>query len=189
MAPKPPDPMDELKAKVSALETKVGSVEQNYQALLKTPPDAKILYDMARAAYAEYGNQIRHFSSTRSAVTVFLVTVGMTAFAGYLDKKFRFLADASLVFAVAALCVCLWFSYWTEKHALRYRDLWNLLNGAKSNAKLEKLDYDPGFFSILARMAKDPMNWILVLAVLAFICYANHTLSTATPAVPYYPWE
>ena len=180
--------VQELKDSVTSLQATVQNIDQHYKALLLATPDAKARYDAARAAYSEYGSQIRHFSTTRSALTVFLVTAGMTALAAYLDKRFLFLFVASVVFAGASLCVCLWFSYLTEKHVLRYKDIWNLLNGKPSEAKLENLTYDPGIFAPITRMLlHDAMNWLLLVPVVAFLWHYVPSLIQQLPR-RYFPW-
>ena len=102
-----PSQLKELSTEISGLKDTISEVERQYRVLQQTTPDPKARYDAARMAYSEYGNQIRHFSTTRSALTTFLLTVGMTAFATYLDKGIQFLFGAAIVFAIAAACVCL----------------------------------------------------------------------------------
>lgn len=165
----------ELERQLKECENSVGALKQENAKLTTALPDNKVFYDAARMAYAEYGNQIRHFSTIRSTLTVFLVTAGMTAFAGWLDKKYVFLLLAGMVFGASAIAVCLWFSFQTEKHVIFYKDVWRLLNGQESKVTLKNLTYPKKWGSIYWRMLWDPMNWLLILAALAFLCFAHRS--------------
>jgi len=45
----------------------------------------KVQPETLRLAYKEYGDQIRHFSTVRSALTTFLLTVSLASFAAYFN--------------------------------------------------------------------------------------------------------
>ena len=146
----------EIRALVADIETRLKTLEEASQKKLDD-----IQMATARMAYSEYGSQIRHFSTVRSALTTFLVTAGMTALAGYIDKQYPFLYWAGLIFAAAAVIVCGWFSMLTEKHVLLYKGAWNQIKGAA-----------PGGETTFGRMAIDPMNWLLILAAAGFMWFA-----------------
>jgi hypothetical protein len=180
--------LQDLTKKVDKLVTAVATAEKHYGEILTllTNPDAKLLSDHLRAAYSERGNQIRHFSTIRSALTVFLVTAGMTAYSGYQDKKSLFLFWASNVFVFASVVVCWWFSRKTERQVLRYKDTWKVLTGKQTIAVLTR-DLPKAEFR--KRMKRDLMNWLLIASAIGFLAYAWWSWFHPAPPVAYYPWE
>jgi len=117
--------------------------------------------------YQEVGNFIRHCSSVRSAVVSFLITVACAAFAAYFNTPTGFLIFVGHLMIVAALFVCLWFSYWTEKAELYLTKVWKWFDGDGP---------EPGGFKSFkggcetsGKVLKDPMNWVLILGVLSIV--------------------
>jgi hypothetical protein len=124
-----------------------------------------------RILYKEYGDQIRHFSTVRSGLTTFLVTVSLAAFSAYLGKipSDPFLMVAGMILLMTAILACLTFSFRTEKAVLRYKEVWTYLNGERSMDVERFPTFRPKVFAIWLRVAKDPMNWLLVLATAAIV--------------------
>ncbi len=172
---------------VVTLETRVKALEAGAQKKLDDTTIAT-----TRMAYTEYGSQIRHYSTIRSALTTFLVTAGMTSFAGYQDKKISFLFFAGLVFASAAILVCGWFSYKTERVVMRYKSEWNILRGvttATSHGPLQKKIIANLKQSIAGRMVIDLMNWLLILAAGSFLWIALQDFPQPGPAADNCSWS
>jgi hypothetical protein len=145
------------------------------------------LDDDLHTAYKEYSDEMRHFSTVRSALTTFLVTVSLAAFSAYFNKSqsHPFLVAAALVFALAAIAVCLEFSRRTSKALLRRRRIWKHFTGEATVTQLEDPDY-PGKWQILGKMVWDPTNSILLIG-LALIVLAFHyreSLSAILPTLP-----
>ena len=143
--------------------------------------------DNLRMAYKEYSDEMRHFSTVRSALTTFLVTVSLAAFSAYFNKSqtHPFLVAAALVFAGAAIAVCLEFSRRTSKAYLRRKRIWDHFAKGQTVTRLEAQDY-PSKTQTMGAMLKDATNYFLliglVLIVLAF--YYRDLLSTFLPALP-----
>jgi len=137
-------------------------------------------------AYKEYSDEMRHFSTVRSALTTFLVTVSLAAFSAYFNKSqsHPFLIAAALIFAVAAVAVCFEFSRRTSKAYLRRGRIWKHFTNAKPVTELEQKDY-PGPGQVVGKMLQDPTNYFLLiglgLIVLAF--YNRDSLSAFLPAL------
>ncbi len=128
--------------------------------------------DLFSAEFKEVGDAIRHFSTTRSALTTFLLTVGLGAFAAYFHRQQTspFFVAAGFTFLTASLVVCFRFSYLTERYRLYQRQLWV---DAKSTTLPQDFpagarDFHPPSRHVLAKMQRDSMNWLLssVVAVL-----------------------
>lgn len=83
--------------------------------------------------YKKHDDDIRHYSTTRSALTSFLMTAGLTLLAYYLSSSYPkerwFLPVAGILLLLTALFVCLIFSYRTERSSLHLRCLWKWANG------------------------------------------------------------
>jgi len=133
-----------------------------------------------KVEYAEVGNLIRHFSNVRSALTTFLLTVGVAAFSAYFQQpqspSCYFLVVGGL-FLVISVAVCLVFSYRTERMSLYQTELWKWSNGdapyASGNYPAGFKSHKPSPWELLARMRNDPMNWFLIgsiSGILLFVC-------------------
>ena len=129
----------------------------------------------ARVLYKEYGDQTRHFSTVRSALTTFLLTVSVTAFAAYFDrtKSSYFLIVAGFTALIAGVIVCRSFSYETEKAVLRYTHAWKVIEGKIPLG--ETLLHDPPEADVKKRVNEDKMNLLLsgaaaVVAVAFIVC-------------------
>lgn len=139
--------------------------------------------------YAEYGNEIRHYSTIRTSLTAFLVTVSLTAFAYYLNQAngSPFLMYAGLLFIALAVCAALHFSYRTERAVLRYRNLRSALSQPPDANGNSTVDWQRPGTKIAWRMFVDLMNWLLLAGVIALIYLFNkyglpHVSAPPTPA-------
>jgi hypothetical protein len=143
--------------------------------LLQSPPDAlaagaKIPIETYRLIYKEYGDQIRHFSTVRSAATTFLLAVSLGALSAYFNKAqtHPFLMIAGFFLLLAAGVVCLVFSFRTEKAVLRYKDCWRFVGGS-APAESQTAIHEPSLSDIVKRMLRDSMNLMLVVAVIVIV--------------------
>src|SRR5690242_10317845 len=111
-----------------------------------------------------------HYSTTRSALTTFLITVALTLFAAYFSTSYpphlRFFSAVAKVVMLAALGVCLVFSYRTERARLYRRNLWEW---SKQRGKYP-VKSDVKLRSVWKGMALDSMNWAL-LAMVGFTVF------------------
>jgi drug/metabolite transporter (DMT)-like permease len=139
-----------------------------------TPPTPMRLRaeDRFTIEYREVADNIRHYSATRSALTSFLMTVGLTLLAYYFiyDGRHIFLPIAGFVVLAAALLVCFEFSYLTERASIHLKALWKW-------SKNEVTEYpqigEPkkDYAGIWSEIWSDRMNPAL-LAVVALITMA-----------------
>lgn len=80
--------------------------------------------------YAEVGDLIRHYSTVRSALTTFLLTVSVGSFVAYhKDSSHSFLLVVGYLFLLVSAAACLVFSYRTESATLYQKALWKWSNG------------------------------------------------------------
>ena len=121
--------------------------------------------EVARLAYQEQGEMIRHFSSVRSALTTFLLTVALASYSAYFADRSVFLMIAGSLFLLAAIGVCLIFSYRTEKTVLRYKHLWDQIRAGHNIAGPLTI-YAPTESEIWGRMRRDKLNYLLILMCL-----------------------
>jgi len=121
--------------------------------------------------YKDAADNIRHYSTTRSALTSFLMTVGLTTLAYYFNFPAHplFLPITGIVVLMAAVFVCLTFSYRTERNIIHLKALWKWAIGEERNyPKLER----PSkvlLKRIYAEMWYDAMNVGLILVILVII--------------------
>ena len=147
------------------------------------PPNAD---DTLKLAYKEYSDEMRHFSTVRSALTTFLVTVTLGAFSAYFNKSSShpFLVAAGIIFAMAAVVVCLTFSWRTSKAFLQRKRVWKHFTGENPIVDWEELK--PPAPQIVAAMLIDAPNYFLLfglgLILLAF-SYRD-SLDNFLPALP-----
>jgi hypothetical protein len=156
---------NELKTLIAGLS------EGDRRQLRQEVSDKRIAEETFRLAYKEYGDQIRHFSAVRSALTTFLLTVALASFSAYFTSspKQPFLVAAGFIFSLAAVAACVTFSFRTEKSVLRYKDMWAFLGGEKS-MDLEILRiHESKSRTIWKKVGKDPLNWLLLAGVAGMI--------------------
>ena len=109
-------------------------VDQNETTHKPTPR----LNDEARfrIEYRKFDEDIRHFSTTRSALTTFLLTIGLGLLASHFSKDHPghpvYFPILGFVVLGAAVLACIVFSWRTERSALYLNELWNW---AKDNTK------------------------------------------------------
>jgi hypothetical protein len=174
-----------LKKRLEALTAEKTQADKRIKTVLAVT--ATVTDDNLRMAYKEYSDEMRHFSTVRSALTTFLVTVSLAAFSAYFNKSqsHPFLVAAALVFALAAIAVCLEFSRRTSRAYLRRKRIWNYFAKGESVSVLDDPKY-PSKMAIVGVMFKDATNYFLLiglgLIVLAF-CYRD-SLSAFLPALP-----
>src|ERR1700730_18677762 len=87
--------------------------------------------------YKKRDDDSRHFSNIRSALTTFLVTVGLGSLVGYFSKDHpthpEFFWIIGVIFFGAAILACFVFSWRTQWADLQVRRLWKWANGATKN--------------------------------------------------------
>ena len=174
-----------LKKRLEALAVEKAETDKRIKTVLAGV--ATVTDENLRIAYKEYSDEMRHFSTVRSALTTFLVTVSLAAFSAYFNKSqsHPFLVAAALVFALAAIAVCLEFSRRTSKAYLRRKRIWNHFALRQLVAVLDDPQY-PSKSVTLGAMLKDATNYFLLiglgLIVLAF--HYRDFLSGFLPSLP-----
>jgi len=128
----------------------------------------KIQPETLRLVYKEYGDQIRHFSTVRSALTTFLLTVSLASFAAYFNvsQTHPFLIVAGVIFLLAAIFTCLTFSFRTEKAVIRFKEIWKYLNHDKPTSFNKIPIHNPTLTEIWGRVFWDQMNWLIMIAAI-----------------------
>jgi hypothetical protein len=174
-----------LKKRLEALTVERAEADKRIKAVLGgagTATDENL-----RMAYKEYGDEMRHFSTVRSALTTFLVTVSLAAFSAYFNKSqsHPFLVAAALVFAAAAIAVCLEFSRRTSKAYLRRKRIWNHFAMRQLVSMLDDPGYPPRSLT-LGVMLQDATNYFLLigLGLIVAAFFYRDLLSTFLPALP-----
>jgi Na+/melibiose symporter-like transporter len=129
------------------------------------------LEDIARAAYHEQGAEIRHYSTVRSGLTVFLLTVSLGAFSTYFtqNQPHPFLLFASFIAMLAAIFACIHFSIRTERAVIRYVDLWEQLKKTQAGNTTQVRIARPNSLEVYLRVVKDKMNWLLLFAAISLL--------------------
>lgn len=74
-----------LKKRLEVLAAEKTQADKRIKAVLAAGTTATD--DNLRMAYKEYSDEMRHFSTVRSALTTFLVTVTLAAFSAYFNKS------------------------------------------------------------------------------------------------------
>jgi len=124
--------------------------------------------------YKKLDDDIRHYSTTRSALTSFLMTVGLTLLAysfsnGYPDHP-RFLWLTGLLILCAAVYVCLEFSRRTERSLIHQKGLWDWSKTmASPYPTRSEILRRAGRRAVLARMFSDLMNIGLILVLILIV--------------------
>src|SRR4051794_4933824 len=113
-----------LKRRFAVLFAEKSKVDKRIEDILGV--GAAVSDEKLRMAYKEYSDEMRHFSTVRSGLTTFLVTVSLAALSAYFNKSqsHPFLVAAALAFGVIAIAVCVEFSRPTSKAYLRRRRIW-----------------------------------------------------------------
>lgn len=129
-----------------------------------------------KAEYAEVGNLRRHYSTVRSALTTFSLTVSFAAFSNYISQSTRplFLVFVGIFMLLAALLACLVFSYRSEKADLYLREVWLWFGTEIGEPPSQFRDFSPEVREIIKGMRRDEMNWVMLVAVVltgAAFCY------------------
>lgn len=123
--------------------------------------------------YTEYGNEIRHYSSVRTSLTTFLMTVSLTAFStSSASNHTPYLVAAGFIFSFAAIWAGLYFSFRSVRAIIRYKRLRGLLGTVRDDSPDVKFDLELTAKEIRAKMWRDPMNWLLVVGDIALtLCF------------------
>ena len=130
--------------------------------------------------YKKLDDDIRHYSTTRSALTSFLMTVGLTLLAYSLSNSYpdhpSFLWITGLVILCAAVYVCLEFSRRTERSLIHQKGLWDWSKTMDSPYPTRsEILRKAGRRAVLAGMISDLMNAGLIfvailIVVIFFFC-------------------
>jgi hypothetical protein len=140
---------------------------------VKTPGSGKSEGKVIPAIYSELGSEIRHYSTIRTTLTTFLITVAITGFSTFFEEnRMPFLALAGFVFSAAAPILCLYFSFNTEKAIIRYRRARTLLgnDSAGPDQVFGTSDQRADDRKAARReMWRDKLNWILIVGDLLLI--------------------
>ena|ERR1700738_3763797 len=129
------------------------------------PPD-----DRFKIEYKEVADNIRHYSATRSALTSFLMTASLTAFATYLKPetpatRSPFLLVVGHLLLVMAALACWVFSHRTEKNHLYLSKIWNWSKQSSGDYPEGFKSFSPSLSKVLGKMAKDSTNWLMLIAL------------------------
>jgi hypothetical protein len=137
-------------------------------------PATTVTDENLRMAYKEYGDEMRHFSTVRSALTTFLVTVMLGALSVFFNKSqsHPFLVAAALILGLAAVVICLEFSRRTSHAYLRRKRIWEHFAKGLAVDRLEDRDF-PSAPLTLKVMIGDITNTFLVVGLL-LIALAFH---------------
>jgi len=130
--------------------------------------------------YKKLDDDIRHYSTTRSALTSFLMTVGLTllaySFSNSYPNRPSFLWITGLLILAAAVYVCLEFSRRTERSLIHQKELWDWSQTmAPPYPSRSDILKKVGRHAVCARMIRDRMNAGLIVAlilivVIFFVC-------------------
>ena len=140
--------------------------------------------------YKKQDDDVRHYSTTRSALTSFLMTVGLTLLAYYFSNSYPrglwFFPAVGFLILTAAILVCGVFSFRTEKSWLHQRALWEW---AKANSSQYPKIKSINPKEVWAEMAKDPMNYALIAVVIAigiffFVCNGHSGSDAQSSSAP-----
>jgi hypothetical protein len=150
-------------------------------------PNAPSLKERFQLEYKKHDDDIRHYSTTRSALTSFLMTVGLTLLAYNFSNSYPshpwFFPVAGFAVLFSAVYACFTFSYRTERSKLHLKALWDWATGQADPKYPAYPDQYPKFDSpkgelkkeIYKKMRKDGMNPALIVVV--FIIAAVFLLS------------
>jgi FtsH-binding integral membrane protein len=124
--------------------------------------------------YKKLDDDIRHYSTTRSALTSFLMTVGLTLLANSFNSSYlhqpSFLWITGLVVLCAAVYVCLEFSRRTERSMIHQKGLWDWSTTMTPPYPTRSgILTKAGRGAVLSEMTKDLMNVGIILVVLTIV--------------------
>jgi ABC-type multidrug transport system permease subunit len=126
--------------------------------------------------YKKLDDDIRHYSTTRSALTSFLMTVGLTLLAYNFSNSYPnhpfFLWITGVVIMCAAIYVCLEFSRRTERSLIHQKGLWDWSKTmASPYPGRSEILQKAGRGAVLSGMINDLMN-VGLIVVVVFITVA-----------------
>jgi hypothetical protein len=126
--------------------------------------------DKYKLEYVETTNLRRHYSSVRSGLSTFCMTVSLASLASYFSQPSRplFLVFVGVFMLLAALVACLVLSYRCERANIYLRELWWWFEGTSKSPPGRFDDFSPANRRDLIRqMLLDEMNWVMFVALLA----------------------
>lgn len=121
--------------------------------------------------YKEVRDHVRHFSNVRSALTTFLMTVGLAAFAAHVTaecsvKNLNYLKLAGTTTLAMSVMTCIIFSYRTEYWNEYSKTLWKCMRGSSNSKPTGVMSKNAVCkCDVVEGMIKDPMNWVLIITI------------------------
>ena len=124
--------------------------------------------------YKKLDDDIRHYSTIRSALTSFLMTVGLTLLAYSFNNSYpehpSFLWITGLIVLCGAVYVCVEFSRRTERSLIHQKSLWDWSTTmAPPYPTRSEILERAGRGAVLSEMIKDAMNIGLIVVAIAII--------------------
>ena len=125
--------------------------------------------DKYKLEYVEVTNLRRHYSSVRSGLSTFCMTVSLAALASYFSQAARplFLAFVGGFMLIVALVACLVLSYRCERANLYLRELWWWFDGSAQSPPGRFDEFRANRRDLVRQMALDEMTWVMFVALLA----------------------
>ena len=118
--------------------------------------------------YAEIGHLLRHYSTVRSSLTIFSLTVSLAALGNALlpSTTTGFPKFIGVFMFCVAGAFCFYFS-WRCEIANQYSTiLWDWFAKDDQAGPKQFINFRPLKRKVFIDMGKDPMNWLLCLALL-----------------------
>jgi hypothetical protein len=116
--------------------------------------------------YQEVANLIRHYSTVRSALSSFLVSLGVGSFGFYFrvakEQREPFIWIAGHLLILISFLVCLYFSYRTERAQIYSTRLWHWLSGKNITMPTGYKAFPDFPNGLWGRVGSDMMNYILI---------------------------
>jgi hypothetical protein len=124
--------------------------------------------EKCRLEYAEVGHLRRYYSTVRSGLTTFCMTVSLAAFASYFSQPARPRYPVFIGFFMPGVAVlaCLVFLYRCEKANLYMALLWHWFDAEAQEGPASFYQHSPARGTVLREMCCDEMNWAMVVGAL-----------------------
>lgn len=128
--------------------------------------------------YKDSGDLVRHYSTTRSALTTFLLTVSLISFQAYIrnPKTGEFFVPVAYILLFASTMVCLYFSYQTVAIQRHQSALWRWTKMGRPGEVLPNRSASRKLKVVFPGMVTDPMNYLLIAIVISTILFFNYRL-------------
>jgi len=123
--------------------------------------------------YKDAGDLIRHYSSVRSALTTFLLTVALGALVAYTRRpvEAEFMIGIAHVLLLVSFAVCIVFSLRTIHMEFYQTQIWRWSNTSNSGYPSRKTW--PAYSELARRVITDPMNGFLLFTIAAIMISFN----------------